>query len=80
MSIQLDSRHDLGLDLTSRELGILQEVSEGLSNQAIADRLTLSLHTVRNHVQRILTKLDAHSKLEAVMIAYRQDLIAGPDR
>jgi DNA-binding NarL/FixJ family response regulator len=80
MTIQLVSPHELGLDLTCRELDILQEVSEGLSNQAIADRLVLSLHTVRNHVQRILYKLDAHSKLEAVMIAYRQDLIARPDR
>ncbi len=44
-------------------------MAEGLSNQAIADRLVVSLHTVRNHVQKVLTKLGAHSKAEAVAMA-----------
>jgi len=64
-----------GAELTSRELEVLTLLAEGLANQAIAEKLTVSVHTVRNHVQNILTKLKAHSKLEAVAIAVRRGLI-----
>jgi two-component system response regulator DevR len=65
----------LGTDLTQREREVLSLVAEGLSNQAIADRLVLSINTVRNHVQSLLNKLGAHSKLEAVAIATREGLL-----
>jgi DNA-binding NarL/FixJ family response regulator len=55
--------------LTARELDVLRLVAGGLSNQAIAERLILSLHTVRTHVQSILSKLGVHSKLEAAALA-----------
>jgi DNA-binding NarL/FixJ family response regulator len=61
--------------LTGREREVLELCAEGLSNQQIADRLFLSVHTVRNHVQNILDKLGAHSKLEAVAMATRQGII-----
>jgi DNA-binding NarL/FixJ family response regulator len=61
--------------LTSREREVLTLVAEGLPNRVVAERLTLSLNTVRTHVQAVLTKLGAHSKLEAVAIARRQGLI-----
>jgi DNA-binding NarL/FixJ family response regulator len=64
--------------LTERELEVLKLLAAGLSNPAIAEHLVISLHTVRNHVQRILTKLDAHSKLEAVAVALRRDIVAAP--
>lgn len=67
---------DAGPQLTRREHEVLTLVAEGSSNQAIADELTLSLHTVRNHVQNILRKLDAHSKLEAVAIATRRGILS----
>jgi DNA-binding NarL/FixJ family response regulator len=67
----------LGGDLTERELSILQRMTEGLSNQEIADRLYLSVHTIRNHVQNVLSKLRAHSRLEAVIIANREGLLEG---
>ena len=57
--------------LTAREQQIMQLVANGAPNRAIAERLDISLHTVRNHVQRIITKLGAHSKLEAVAVATR---------
>lgn len=63
------------LALTRREIEILCAVADGLTNQAIADRLVLSVHTVRTHVQTILAKLGAHSKLEAVVIAKRRRLL-----
>ena len=47
-----------GLGLTDRELEVLRLMAEGLSDKGIADRLTLSLHTVATHVQHIFGKLD----------------------
>jgi DNA-binding NarL/FixJ family response regulator len=69
------------ISLTARELEVLKELAEGCSNRAIADRLFISNHTVRNHVQRVLTKLGAHSRLEAVAVATRLGLVrpAGSD-
>jgi two-component system nitrate/nitrite response regulator NarL len=61
--------------LTKREREILHLVAEGGTNKAIAAQLFLSVHTVRTHVQTILEKLGAHSKLEAVAIAKRRRLI-----
>lgn len=61
--------------LTPREREVLGLLAEGLSTEEIVARLVLSPHTVRNHVRRILTKLDAHSRLEAVAIAARTGII-----
>jgi DNA-binding NarL/FixJ family response regulator len=61
--------------LTKREREILYLAAEGRTNQAIAAELVLSVHTVRTHVQTILAKLGAHSKLEAVSIAKRRRLL-----
>jgi DNA-binding NarL/FixJ family response regulator len=65
-------------DLTGREREILELIAEGLTNGAIAKRLFISVNTVRNHVQSVLAKLDAHSKLEALSIAIREGLIDPP--
>ena len=69
------TRRGLGADLGARELEVLGLVAAGFPNKAIAQRLHISLNTVRNHVQRILYKLDAHSRLEAVAIAVREGII-----
>lgn len=69
----------LGSDLTTRESEILGLLAEGHSNKAISEKLKITLKTVRNHVQNILQKLDAHSKLEAVATAVREGLIRFPD-
>jgi DNA-binding NarL/FixJ family response regulator len=61
--------------LTRREIAVLALMADGLSNEAIARQLVVTLNTVRNHVQRILTKLSSHSKLEAVAEAARRDLL-----
>jgi len=61
--------------LTSREREVLDCVSEGLSNRAVATRLHVSTNTIRNHVQRILYKLDVHSKLEAVAITSQKEAL-----
>jgi DNA-binding NarL/FixJ family response regulator len=64
-----------GHDLTRREREVLELMSEGLTNSAIADRLCVSVHTVRNHVGNVLSKLNAHSKLEAVTTATRHRIV-----
>ncbi|BAN01918.1 response regulator transcription factor [Ilumatobacter coccineus] len=61
----------LGSDLTAREIEVLRIAAKGLSNKEIAAELYLSVNTVRNHMQHVLNKLGAHSKLEATAIATR---------
>lgn len=61
--------------LTPRELEVLALLAEGATTTAVRERLFLSTHTVRNHVRNIITKLGAHSKLEAVAIARRDGLV-----
>lgn len=61
--------------LTRRELEVLRLLAVGWSTEGIAERLAISPITVRNHVSRCLQKLDAHSRLEAVSIARRLDLV-----
>jgi DNA-binding NarL/FixJ family response regulator len=61
--------------LTRREKEILKLMAQGLDNRAIAEKLFISFTTVRGHVQNILEKLDAHSKLEAVARANQHGLI-----
>jgi DNA-binding CsgD family transcriptional regulator len=65
--------------LTDREKEILRWVAAGLQNKEIAHRLGISLATVRNHIHNILEKLDVHSKLEAVSLAFRQGWVSGPN-
>lgn len=64
--------------LTGRELEVLGLLADGVPTQKIAERLYLSSNTVRNHSQRILSKLGVHSRLEAVAVALRQGLIPRP--
>jgi putative two-component system response regulator len=69
------TRRGLGATISDREREVLQLLAEGLSTEELAERLVLSLHTVRNHIQRIIGKLHAHSRLEAVTTAVREGVI-----
>jgi len=57
----------------------LRLMTSGSANKDIAHRLGLRLNTVRNHVQNVLYKLHAHSKLEAVANAVREGVIEYPE-
>ena len=72
---RMTDRSRPGSDLTAREAEVLRLLADGLSNQAIAANLGIRLATVRNHVQSVIEKLHAHSKLEAVAIAAREGLL-----
>jgi DNA-binding NarL/FixJ family response regulator len=61
--------------LSERERDVLRLMSEGLTTKMVAERLFLSVNTVRNYSQSVLTKLGAHSKLEAVAIATREGIL-----
>jgi PAS domain S-box-containing protein len=69
------ARRPRASDLTERERQVLACMTEGLSNRQVADRLGVTTNTVRNHVQRILYKLNVHSKLEAVVVGSGQGLL-----
>src|SRR5258708_19753788 len=61
--------------LTGREEDILRLMMLGLTNKAIARKLTLALGTVKTHVKSILYKLDAGSRTEAAAIAQRRGIL-----
>ena len=65
----------LAEELTPRELEVLRLLAQGLPNKAIAQRLEISEHTVKFHVNAILGKLGAQSRTEAVVHATRLGLI-----
>jgi DNA-binding NarL/FixJ family response regulator len=65
----------MGSDLTSRELEVLQLLAQGVTTDGLSERLYISKHTARSHVRNILSKLGAHSKLEAVAIAARAGIV-----
>ncbi len=62
-------------NLTPREVEVLALLADGLSTADLSQRFGVSIHTIRNHVQSVLRRLGAHSKLEAVAIARREGLI-----
>lgn len=64
--------------LSDREVEVLQALAEGQTTAAMAAEMHISVNTVRNHVQRVLTKLGAHSRLEAVAAGIRAGIIQAP--
>ncbi len=64
--------------LTKRELEILRLFAEGLGSRDVAQRLSISYVTARNHAQKILVKLGVHSRLAAVARAHAEGLISQP--
>jgi NarL family two-component system response regulator LiaR len=65
----------LGDDLNEREREVLALLAQGLSNKEIAERLFLSVATVKYHMRVLLSKLGASSRAEAVALAWQHDLI-----
>lgn len=60
--------------LTSREIEVLQELADGITNQEIATRLFISENTVKNHIHNILEKLNLHNRREAIEFARKHGL------
>lgn len=64
------------LGLSKREYEVLQEISVGLSNKEIADKLFVSESTIKTHVSNILVKLDAKRRTQAVQKAKEFQIIS----
>lgn len=65
----------LGYDLSDRELEVLALMVKGLNNTEIAEKLVVSLSTIKHHVSHILSKLDATNRSEAVAMAVQNHLV-----
>jgi DNA-binding NarL/FixJ family response regulator len=68
---------DTGLlnGLTARELDVLRHIAAGRSNTQIADDLTLSVSTVKTHINRLLAKLQARDRAQLVVAAYESGIV-----
>jgi DNA-binding NarL/FixJ family response regulator len=64
--------------LSEREGEVLQLLAEGCSNQEIMQRLHIAEATVKTHVRHILSKLDAQSRTQAILVAMHLGLVAAP--
>lgn len=72
-----DARRDSQSDtaLTPRQTEVLRLLAEGLTTEAVAERLGIAVETARNHIRAVLRRLDAHSRLEAVVEARQRGLL-----
>jgi PAS domain S-box-containing protein len=72
-----DARRDSQRDtaLTPRQTEVLRLLADGLTTEAVAERLGIAVETARNHIRAVLRRLDAHSRLEAVVEARQRGLL-----
>ena len=68
-------QNDNDFNLTIREKEILKLISEGLCNKDIAEKLFLSIHTVKNHVKSIIQKLYVEDRTQAAILALKENII-----
>jgi DNA-binding NarL/FixJ family response regulator len=65
--------------LSNREREVLDLLAQGLTGEAVAERLVLSAETVKTHIRNAMTKLEAHTRVHAIAIALREGFISPPD-
>jgi DNA-binding CsgD family transcriptional regulator len=70
-----DRRHSRPAGLSAREVEVLRLVARGLSSREIAERLTLSTKTVRNHTERIYAKTGSGNRVAASQFAVQHGLL-----
>jgi len=69
-----DARRQIG-DLTPREIEVLEQIARGLTNSEIGLRLSVAETTVKTHVGRLLSKLEAQDRAQLVIAAYESGLV-----
>lgn len=73
--MQSGSETEMQERFTLREIEILRLIAEGLTNREVGEKLCLSENTVKTYLQELYQKLDAHSRIEAVMQATRWGIL-----
>jgi two-component system response regulator DevR len=73
--MQSGSETEMQERFTLREIEILRLIAEGLTNREVGEKLFLSENTVKTYLQELYQKLDAHSRIEAVMQATRWGIL-----
>jgi DNA-binding NarL/FixJ family response regulator len=63
------------IELSTREIEVLEQLSKGLKNKDIADNLFISFSTVKKHIENIYKKLQAHNRIELIQKAKQNKLI-----
>ena len=71
----VDAAQAARLDLSKREVEVLALMAEGYSNQEIAEKLFVSLNTIKTHTSRIFEKMDVKRRTQAVEMAKRLNII-----
>ncbi|WP_294130155.1 response regulator transcription factor [uncultured Clostridium sp.] len=74
----ITGKNNLGSPLTRRELEILSQLSNGLSNFEISKNLNISENTVKKHISNIFIKINVKDRTQALIYAYETGLIAKP--
>lgn len=74
-TIPFSSPEQTTLTLTKREIEVLKFVKDGLLSKEISNKLSISIHTVNTHRQRVLDKLGANNSMEAVTLASKLGII-----
>ena len=72
----VDASRAAALGITPRELEVLRLIAEGLSTREMAERLFVSENTVKTHASRVLDKLGASRRTQAVQLAKSQGILA----
>jgi DNA-binding NarL/FixJ family response regulator len=75
VALPVEAKTTEAVALSPREIEVLRLVADGLGNKEISYRLGISEHTVKFHVNSILTRLNAATRAEAVAVGIRQGLI-----
>lgn len=71
----VNEKEMIRLNISKRELEVLQLMSAGLSNQEIAERLFVSLNTIKTHNARLFGKLDVKRRMQAIEMSKKLSLI-----
>lgn len=74
-SSQIDFNKIESLDISKREYEVLQEISKGLSNKEIADKLFVTESTIKTHVSNLLFKLNAKRRTQAIQKAKELNIL-----
>ncbi len=60
---------------TPREIDIIKGIADGLSNKEIGDKLFISVHTVKAHLEKMFEKTELHNRVQLIVFAFKNKII-----